>query len=82
MNEVKKKEIYSTKDLTLATYISYKDIPLALPYDISTQSWFFENYDVCVDLSLELRNKKSLVEPLKWEATRRTLLGMVHDKKR
>ena len=74
-------EYYHTKDLTLATFISYKDMSLAAPYDKNTQSWTFENYEECVQLSLDLRNKKAEVEPLKWESTRRTLLGMVHDKR-
>jgi hypothetical protein len=74
-------EYYHTKDLTLATFVSYNEISLAAAYDRDSQSWTFENYDKCSQLSLDLRNKKTLVEPLKWEATRRTLLGMVHDKK-
>lgn len=75
-------EIYITKDLTLATYFSYNDVPLADTYDKETQSWKFDDYETCHQLSLDLRNRKTLVEPLKWEYTRRTLLGMVHDKKK
>jgi len=73
---------YDTKDLTLATYLHYNDILLAEPYDKDTQSWIFIDVERCNALSLSLRNKKSVVEPLKWEATRRTLLGMVHDKRK
>jgi len=73
---------YDTKDLTLATYLLYNEVMLAESYDKDTQSWIFADIERCNTLSLTLRNKKSSVEPLKWEATRRTLLGMVHDKKR
>lgn len=73
---------YDTKDLTLATFLSYNDVFLSEPYDKETQSWIFTDADRCNSLSLNLRNKKAMVEPLKWEATRRTLLGMVHDKRK
>ena len=73
---------YDTKDLTLATFLSYNDVMLAEPYDKDTQSWIFNEIERCNSLSLTLRNKKAVVEPLKWEATRRTLLGMVHDKRK
>lgn len=73
---------YDTKDLTLATFLAYNDVMLAESYDKDTQSWIFVDADRCNSLSLLLRNKKATVEPLKWEATRRTLLGMVHDKRK
>lgn len=73
---------YDTKDLTLATFLLYNEVLLAEPYDKDTQSWIFANADLCNTLSLALRNKKSQVEPLKWESTRRTLLGMIHDKRK
>lgn len=74
-------ELYSTRDLVLATYLSLKGAKLAGGYESSSKSWPFRDPEMCEDLSLELRNGDSSVEVLAYESTRRNLLGMVHDKK-
>jgi len=74
-------EIYVTRDLVLATFLKLNNIKLATGYDKKTQSWTFVNPSECDSLSLELRNGESEVEILKYESTRRNLLGMVHDKR-
>lgn len=73
--------VYSTRDLVLATYLALKGVKLADGYDPETKSWIFKDQTLCEDLSLELRNGDALVEVLQYESTRRNLLGMVHDKK-
>jgi hypothetical protein len=77
----KSDELYSTRDLVLATYLALKGAKLASGYEPVTKSWTFKDPEFCEDLSLELRNGDSLVEVLAYESTRRNLLGMVHDKK-
>lgn len=74
-------EIYTTRDLVLATFLKLNNIKLASGYDKSTQSWTFVDPQNCENLSLELRNGESSVEILKYESTRRNLLGMVHDRR-
>ena len=74
-------ELYSTRDLVLATYLALKGAKLAGGYEPASKSWIFKNLEMCEDLSLELRNGDSCVEVLAYESTRRNLLGMVHDKK-
>jgi hypothetical protein len=73
--------VYSTRDLVLATYLSLKGIKLAGGYTPETKTWSFKDPKVCEELSIELRNGDSKVEVLKYESTRRNLLGMVYDKK-
>ena len=76
-----KEEIYSTKDLALATYLKIKGIKLSTGYVTETKSWTFCDPMICEELSLELRNGESQVEVLRYESTRRSLLGMTHDKR-
>jgi hypothetical protein len=78
---IKSDELYSTRDLVLATYLALKGAKLAGGYELVTKSWVFKDPEICEDLSLELRNGDSSVEVLAYESTRRNLLGMVHDKK-
>lgn len=77
----KSDELYSTRDLVLATYLALQGAKLAGGYEPTTKSWIFKDPAMCEDLSLELRNGDSRVEVLAYESTRRNLLGMVHDKK-
>ena len=74
-------ENFSTKDLVSATYIAYKGVKFASGYNSEIRSWVFEDPDRCLDLDFELRNGEASVEVNKYESLRRTLLGMVHDKK-
>ena len=74
-------ELYSTRDLVLATYLALKGAKLAGGYEPATKSWIFKDLGLCEELALELRNGDSNVEVLAYESTRRNLLGMVHDKK-
>ena len=74
-------DVYSVKDLMSATFIAYNGIKFADDYDSSTKSWIFENPDECKKLDLQLRNGDAEVEVIKYESTRRTLLGMVRDQK-
>lgn len=76
-----KNDVYSTRDLVLATYLSLNNVKLSAGYDPATKSWVFGEAERCDDLSLELRNGDSNVEVLQYESTRRNLLGMVYDKK-
>ena len=76
-----KKDVFATKDLVSATYISYNGIKFASGYDESIRSWVFEDPDKCFTLDFTLRNGEALVEVNKYESVRRTLLGMVHDQK-
>ena len=73
------KEIYSTRDLVLATYLKLNGVKLAAGYDVSTKSWNFGDPIRCNELSLDLRNGEAKVQILDYESTRRTLLGMVYD---
>jgi hypothetical protein len=73
---------FKTKDLVLATYLKYNDVPLASGYDQASKSWVFADEDTCNELSLSLHNGKALVEVLKYESVRRNLLGMAHDSKK
>jgi len=74
-------DIFTTRDLVLATYLKINSIKLAGGYDKLSKSWSFYDPATCEELSLELRNGNSKVEVLKYESERRSLLGMVHDKK-
>lgn len=74
-------DVYTTRDLVLATYLKLNGVKLATGYDRDTKSWSFYDPIKCEELSLELRNGESQVEILKYESTRRNLLGMVYDKK-
>ena len=71
---------FKTKDLILAVYLKYNDIPLSAGYDKATKSWVFANVERCEQLALELHNSKAVVELIKYESLRRNLLGMVHDR--
>ena len=74
-------EMFSTKDLVLASYIVYKGIKLAKGYDAETLMWYFEDPVSCEEAALELRNSETQVEVLHYETVRRNLLGMVYDKR-
>jgi asparagine synthetase A len=76
-----KKDFFATKDLVSATYISYNGVKFASGYDDTIRSWVFEDPQKCSTLDFSLRNGEALVEVNKYESVRRTLLGMVHDKK-
>jgi len=67
---------FSTKDLISATFISYSGIKFASEYDSVTKSWVFIDPEKCQELDFKLRNGESMVEVIKYESTRRTLLGM------
>lgn len=73
--------VYSTKDLVLATFLKLNGVKLSSGYDAATKSWSFEDPEKCGGLSLTLRNGESQVDILVYEAARRNLLAMVHDKK-
>jgi len=75
MSEINK--IFPTKDLISATYIAYSGIKFASGYDKSIKSWVFSEPEKCQQLDLELRNGEASVEVLRYESTRRSLLGMV-----
>jgi len=74
-------DVYTTRDLVLATYLALKGTKLAGGYEPSSKSWSFRDAKSCEELSLKLRNGDSRVEVLQYESTRRNLLGMVYDKK-
>ena len=74
--------IFKTKDLISATYIAYSGVRLAHGYETETKSWVFQDPDICEQLDLKLRNGEASVEVIKYESTRRNLLGMVRDAKR
>ena len=78
MNET----IYATKDLASAAFISYTGVKFASDYDKDSKSWKFENPDKCKELDFKYRNGEALVEIVKYESVRRTLLGMVHESKK
>jgi hypothetical protein len=69
---------FSTKDLTSATFIAYSGVKFALEYDAATKSWTFVDPEKCQELDFKLRNGESCVEVIKYESTRRTLLGMAN----
>ena len=75
-------DIYATKDLVSAAFISYNGVKFASDYDKDTKSWKFENPEKCKELDFKLRNGEASVELIKYESTRRTLLGMVHESKK
>ena len=72
-------DIYMTSDLASATYIAYNGIKFAANYDKVKRSWVFQDPDKCKELDLQLRNGEANVEVVKYESTRRNLLGMVKD---
>ena len=74
---MKLESVYTTRDLASATYIAYNGIKFAKPYDKTTRSWIFQDPEKCDQLDLELRNGEASVEVIKYESTRRLLLGMV-----
>ena len=76
---MEEKQIFMTKDLASATWLAYNDIKFASGYNKKTKSWVFENPDKCAELDLQLRNGGANVEVVKYESTRRNLLGMVRD---
>lgn len=80
-NEITTENMYSTKDLILATFLKLNGIKLINGYDTASKTWAFEDSDKCLDLSLILRNGESQVDILEYEAARRNLLAMVYDKK-
>jgi hypothetical protein len=82
MNQTNIDNCYSTRDLVLATYLKLRGIKLSNNYDIETKTWSFEDSEMCTKISLELRNGNSNVDIFEYESTRRSLLGMVYDKKR
>jgi hypothetical protein len=70
---------FMTRDLAAATWIAYNNVKFAAGYDKKTKSWVFDDPDKCKDLDLKLRNGEALSEVLKYESTRRNLLGMCRD---
>lgn len=74
-------QIFSIKDLVSAAYLAYNGVKFASGYDPSTKSWVFEDPEKCQMLDLQLRNGEATVEVIRYESTRRTLLGMVRDTK-
>ena len=71
------KETFSIKDLVSATYIAYNGVKFATGYDQRSKSWVFQDPEKCKQLDLQLRNGETSVEVLRYESTRRMLLGMV-----
>jgi len=71
---------YKTKDLILAVYLRYNDVDMSKGYDSITKSWVFSNVSRCEALALQLHNSSAHVEIIKYEAIRRSLLGMAHDR--
>ena len=71
--------VYSTRDLISATFIAYNGVKFADNYNENSRSWMFEDPERCKELDLQLRNGEALVELVKYESTRRNLLGMVRD---
>lgn len=72
-------KVFMTRDLAAATWLAYNDVKFASGYDKKSKSWVFENPEKCADLDLQLRNGNATVEIVKYESTRRNLLGMVRD---
>ena len=70
---------FMTRDLASATWLAYNDVKFAQGYDKRNKSWIFENPEKCAELDLQLRNGGATAEILKYESTRRNLLGMVRD---
>lgn len=81
LNNIIQNDLFTTRDLVLATYLKLSGVKLASGYDKISKSWSFSDPEICEELSLTLRNGDSKVEILKYESERRSLLGMVHDKK-
>ena len=80
-DQEKNKNVFVTKDLVSATYMAYNGIRFASGYDKRTRSWVFQDPQKCEELDLKLRNGEAEVEVLKYEGTRRNVLGMVRDTK-
>jgi hypothetical protein len=78
---MKKDNIYITRDLASAAYIAYNGVKFAANYDKINRSWIFQDPVMCESLDLKLRNGEATVEVVKYESTRRNLLGMVRDAK-
>ena len=76
---MKVESIYATRDLASAAYIAYNGIKFASPYDKDKRSWVFTEPGKCEELDLALRNGEAVVEVMKYESSRRALLGMVKD---
>jgi len=72
-------DTFSTRDLVAATYIAYNGIKFAADYNQETRSWLFQNVEKCRELNLSLRNGEAIVEVVKYESTRRNLLGMTRN---
>lgn len=70
---------FSTRDLVAATFIAYNGIKFSDDYDQITRSWLFQEPDKCKELNLLLRNGEATVEVIKYESTRRNLLGMTRN---
>jgi hypothetical protein len=79
MNQIENEQTFAIKDLVSATYIAYNGVKFASGYDSYTKSWVFEDPSKCQDLDLNLRNGEAIVEVIRYESTRRTLLGMVRE---
>jgi len=70
---------FYTKDLVLASYLVYQGIKLSEGYISELKSWSFFDPEECKKFELDLRNGDAVVEVLKYESIRRTLLGMAKD---
>ena len=71
--------IFMTRDLAAATWLAYNNVKFASGYDRKTKSWVFQEPDKCASLDLQLRNGEATSEILRYESTRRNLLGMCKD---
>ena len=72
-----KNNFYTTSDLASAAFITYNGVKLAANYDKVNRSWVFQDPLKCAELDLLLRNGEASVEVMKYESSRRLLLGMV-----
>lgn len=72
---------FSTRDLMSAVFIAYNGVKFASGYDAATSCWVFEDPERCRELDLILRNGEAQVEVIRYESTRRALLGMIHARK-
>ena len=70
---------FMTRDLAAATWLAYNNVKFAAGYDKKTKSWVFEDPEKCMALDLTLRNGEATSEILRYESTRRNLLGMCRD---
>lgn len=72
-------KVFMTRDLAAATWLAYNNVKFASGYDKKTKSWVFQDPEKCTALDLQLRNGEATSEILRYESTRRNLLGMCKD---